>query len=263
MNSNSIAERRNRHRPILPNAFLIGYTITFFIICYLLFPERYIQQYALERAKPSYITQFYLEKLNLIFPYDLQIRVALATQAIGLHQWERADHEINQLAMDGTLQNEVSRLQFLYAYNKAYQTPKGAERTKALEQLKSLLPALANLTLFPNEYKELGLIALSLESPSIALIFFEKTVKLKGAQPPSFYRDIAKVALQTSQYTAAAQYYTLAATTETRIEIKRDYYVEALKCYQLGNITKEAAPLLSNMPEKVIDNNAMLIYSEG
>lgn len=260
MNLPWTADKRKAPRDLFPMLFIIGFSLVFVIICLLAFPKRYLLNVALTQEEPAKVTQFYLEKLLMQHPNDLSIQIALAQQAIGLHEWDRANHDINLLAMDDTLQDEVSRLQFLYAFNQAYAYTPGKERDQAIAQLKTLLPSLANLHLTATEYHELGTISLKLGSPQSALVFFQKVYQTNNQQKPAFFSQIADVALQTSQYQTAADFYAKAATTEKRIELQRYYYIQALKSYQSGNMVLQGVPFIEKIPPKIVDNNATLVF---
>lgn len=261
MNSNSPVLRKYQERLVLPSWFVGGFAVSVCIIAYCLFPNESIRQSALNLTKPEEITQFYLMQLNAREPDNVNVQIALIEQAIGLKEWGYAENRINKLAGYPHQADEVTRLKFIYAYDKAFQIPKGKGRNDALAPLKASLPRLLALTLSAPQYKRLGHIALMLSSPQLALQFYKKAITLSGDQPPEFYMEISSVALQSSQYQQAAEFAMMAANREPLMELKRKYTIAALKAYQAGNLFNEGAALLLQCDDQLLNNKLMLIFA--
>lgn len=260
MNSSSPVKSGVLKLNLIKPVFIGGYVISVVVLCIILFPNHLITEQVLTLTQPEPITVTYLTQLIQANPTQLAYKIALAQQEMGLHHWQQAEALINDLALDETQQDQVSRLQFMNAFTKAYALPKGVEREKALAALKPAILALLNLDLSANQCHELGDLALKLNAPATALAFYEKVVNLEGEQSPSFYRDIGDTAMQTSQYKLAANYYWQASVRESQIELQRKDIILALKAYQSGNLMQDGANLLTHLSNEVIDNEAMLVF---
>lgn len=261
MNSNSPVLRKYQERFILPGWFVGAFAIAVCIIAYGLFPNESIRESALNLTKPEEITQFYLMQLNAREPENVKVKIALIEQAIGLKEWDFAESNIRILANDPQQADQVTRLKFIFAYDQAFQIPKGKAREAALKPLKANLPKLLALKLTVPEYKKLGNIGLMLGSPQLALQFYEKVISISGDQPPAFYMEISNVALQSSQYKEAAQFAEKAANRESLMELKRQYTIAALRAYQAGNLFNEGAALLMQCDDALLNNKLMLIFA--
>lgn len=245
---------------LLPQAFLAAFIIFVMMLCFGLFPSNTIPDLALSETNPQPLTAFYLEKLSDHHPEDINLKIALTEQVIGLNEWSRANALLSELALNPSLQNQLTRLTFILRLTMAYSLPKGVTRTNELDILKAKIPSLLNLHLTPAQDDQLGNIALKLGAPESALQFFQRVIEANPNQSASYYETIARVALASSQYDVSAKFYLIASQHHTQIELKRTDIIEGLKAYQSGDLMQKGIAIMQELPDEIINNQAMLLF---
>jgi tetratricopeptide (TPR) repeat protein len=260
MNSPSPVQAKITELYFLPRFFIAVFGICIAAMSAWLFPNNIIPYFAITLTSPQPLTAFYLENMNQREPNDTSIQIALIEQYIGLYEWTKADALLSTLALNTTQHDQWVRLEFIKNVSQAYRLPKGPERTNALLKFKEAIPTLLNLTFTPAQESALGNVALKLAAPDTALAFFQKVIKANPNQSAAFYQNIARVALENSEYDIAAQFYLEASAKQTLIELKRVDVIEALKAYQAGNLMAKGITVIATLPDALLDNQAMLIF---
>ncbi|HEU5282162.1 MAG TPA: hypothetical protein VFU82_09310 [Gammaproteobacteria bacterium] len=260
MNSPSPVQVKTAELYFLPRFFIAAFGIGIMAMSAWLFPNKLIPYFAITLTSPQPLTAFYLENMHQHKPNDTNIQIALIEQYIGLYEWEKADALLNTLASNTTQHDQWVRLQFIKNVSQAYRLPKGPARTNTLLTFKKNISTLLNLTFTPEQAQNLGNVALKLDAPDIALAFFQKVIQANPNQNAGFYQDIARVALENSEYDIAAQFYLTASEKQTLIELKRMDVINALKAYQAGNLMAKGITVIAKLPDAIIDNQAMLIF---
>lgn len=259
MTSHSSAKRSTLESNVLSPLFIAVFVLTIGWLSFLVYPRQLTTE-ILVLNQPEPLTQIYLKALVDQFPNDIDYKVALTEQAIGMHQYKKADQLLQELAHIEAAKDQITRLQFLYTFNKTFQLPISNQRNKAFTVLMKLFPTLIDLQLTTHQFQQLGNIALKLKLPQYALICFEKVVKSTHHIQPDFYRQIAKTALASSQYRISAYYYFQASRIEPIIELKRRDLINGLKAYQSGNLMSEGIQQFKEIPKNLLNNDDMLLF---
>lgn len=242
---------------IVPLWFFAVFIIMITALMIILFPIDKIPALALKITTPQPITQYYLEQLVQYHPTKTDIRIALIKQQIGLYNWNDAQAEINILKKNADMQTETRLLEFLLAYTKVYQMPKGIERNNTFNVLRTEVATFANVKLSITQLIMLADISLNLGLPKLALDFYQKVGPINDVV---LLRHIAVTALQSSQYAISAKYYMLAEEREKTLEDKRIDVISALGALQQGSVFSMGIDIIIHLPDDLVNNKAMLLY---
>lgn len=260
MNSSLPVQHRPLELSLLPPVFTAVFVACVLLIAYCLFPNKSIPLSALTQTSPQPLSAFYLENIAREQPNNTTIKMALAEQWIGLHEWGKANALLSEMAENALLQNQLARLTFILRLTMAYSQPKGMMRNQELAILKSKISTLLSLTFTPEQNDQLGNMALKLGAPDTALAFFQRVIQANPNQTAAYYQNIARVALASSQYVVSAQFFLIASKHQTQIELKRADIIDALKAYQSGNLMQKGVEVLLQLPDDLTDNQPMLIF---
>lgn len=244
-------------RQLLPIPFILAFMLSVILISILLFPAKKLQRQVLSATQPQEITLYYLKQLVEYYPNKNSLRIALAEQEINSYHWVDADEQLSILEKNPQLKIDVRLLRFRLEYTKAYQLPHGEVRKKMFAKLQTDILNFTDLPLQKNQLLFLANAALNIEKPAVALMFYQQ---IKEINNPILYEQIAKTALQASQYSISAQYSMLAEKYQKTLELKRRDIITALQTLQQGGLFSEGLAILSKLPDDITNNKSMLIF---
>ncbi len=242
---------------LLSRWFISLFIISTLFICVLLYPAKTIRHQVLNATDPQPIVLFYLTQLLQRHPNDAMLHIAMAQQLIGLYHWSSAEKEINWLAAQPNYLVETRLLRFQLHYTEAYQLPLGVKRNQAFAALRLEVVQFRDVPLTQQQLQDMASMALSINQPRIALSFYQR---LQDIHDANLLRDIARVALESSQYAVCAEYYMLAYRYETLLVMKRNDVMAALKAYEAGGLLNEGIALIKLLPPEVTNTHAMLVF---
>lgn len=230
------------------------------------FPEKLLLQQVLEEEKSERITLAYLHRLLVLYPKQPQLMIAYISQQIGSNQLEQAEQELKSLNQDIKNHKEVNRwdilwLQYLIKLSKFYQYHlTESEKGSQTQQLLSMMTSFVDAPLDKQKLLRVASDAVALGHPAVALRIYQRLQNQNQLNREDEFIQGAAIAMQVSQYQAAAQFYLQAAKYTSLIPKKREYLRQALKTLQSGNLLLQAISEAEKLPPDILHDKAFLQY---
>jgi len=213
-------------------------------VLYYLLPQSNILSY-LNDSKPNAVSLVYLRNMAEKNPKDPTYRILLANQELSIGNIEIAENLIKPYYTAKPAnknQWQAMLVEYSIIRTKAYALKnKDPNRIQLEERLRQLNIELSHSPyLNTDEILLLANDAISLDLVDAGVNMYLRLAKLPSSIPASNFAKAGKYALYTSNYKASAELYFTAQDRTSSLDMKREYFINAIKSLHEGNLDNEA-----------------------
>ena len=229
---------------LAPPSFVVAFVGVVLLAFYLLYPSANLSRKLLAQTAPDKLAKRYLQHFLYYKPARGDYKLRLIEQEISLGHLENAFRLMKPLLKDKPATK--MEWQILYWYSvylryKVYSYEYGTKpRQEYSAKLKRLLPELIKGQYNFSQLVAIADIALALEEGAIAKTAYGKIAAISPQYTAVDYTNLAKKALGSGNYFAAANFYFMAQKISKTISAKRRYFLAALQVMQSGVLLEEA-----------------------
>lgn len=213
--------------------YIVLFALALIVLLALLFPQQLFLRTLINSNQPNAASVLYLRNLLALHPDNSELALALVQQEFALGDHAAAEHDIAPYLTatpQTTLQWKTLWIYYQIVRAQTYalleNNPERRNREAALAKLLSQLAASPLLT--ANNIAQLAQDALALDQVQLAMGFYRLAAQHPESQSASFFAQAGKTALFVSDYAASAQFYLLAMQKSGTIDLKRDYFAQAI-----------------------------------
>ena len=208
-----------------------------------LFPYRVLVERVIASGRGDPLTTAYLRNLLRTDPDNPELRFTLARQQIAANQLAEARATLAPVlrADDPAARAEAKWIAFQIARRELQDTPDDAQtRPARAEALRRELRGLADHDWAESVQMELAQQALAMGEPGVAERLFDRLGTRRTELGQDWYARAAAIALGHGEYRFAARLLLVARDRAGPLPLRRQYFLEALRTLQSGNLLGEA-----------------------
>ncbi len=259
---------KDKPHPIKLASFVSFWNVSAFVcavifIFVVIFPQEGLQQAIVGRQVISTVTATYLQNLLRLYPNEIQLRLLLIEQEIGLDELDRAMANMQPL-LNSTDPKVLDSVQWLtYSLNKQmfYSLPKNSpNQAKVLTMLQEQLRFLANKTKDSDQLLTLAQDAISFNSQDVAYPIFIDLFQNPNVPRGTWLIDAGKTALSLQHFKESSEFYLAAMQDSIETQQRREYYMDAVNSLIAGNMPEQAYQLATIYYESDFADKEMLFF---
>lgn len=222
-----------------------GMVLGMALVLMLIFPKKALIEQLSQQRQSNPLTVSYLVNLLRTEPDNHELRMMLVRQKMLLGNWPEARAalaEARRYESRGDARLDVRNadlLDYEIANAETFSAPEGSPaRAAGIERIRQTLKRLAAYSWDAAMLQTLATRSVALGETKIALGFYKKIAAsgARQAADPRLYAEAAKIAVGEGEYALAAELYFEAQDKARDIALKRQYFLDALKTLQSGNL---------------------------
>ncbi len=243
---------------------IVTFIVGVLFILVVLFPQQSLRVSIGQQSKSNMVTVTYLQNLLRVYPADLNLRLLLAQQQVGLDRFIRAERTlapIDSHHQPSYVQRNIAWLQYEILRKRTFAAkPNSVVREQLEKELVIAINQLKNQPFSANHLELMAKDALAINNPALAVSLYELMLNRFPVKNVQWLMVAAKASMGIGKYQRSAEFYLTAMSLSRSNKDKNLLYLSAIKSLQAGNQLEEALLLAEDYYEPTFGNRKTLLY---